>query len=62
MPPSHLPTGLKGEGNGGVAEGVPLAVDGAQRDPEVVRILLRQLRNVIGNLVNKKVTSLRNAH
>lgn len=45
-----LAAGLEGEGEVRVADGVPLTVHGADGDPELVRVLLRQLGNVLGNL------------
>ena len=45
-----LPARLQREWHRRISERVPLAVDGAQRDPEVAWILLGQLRNVVGDL------------
>ena len=56
--PDALPARLKRERNGWISERVPLAVDGAERDAEVARVLLRQLGNVIGNLGMKQVVGI----
>ena len=50
-----LPARLQREWHRRISERVPLAVDGAQRDPEVAWILLGQLRNVVGDLIFRLV-------